>query len=111
MNSILTSIKKLLGIAPEHTFFDADLVIHINSVLAVLTQMGIGPAGGFAISDDTAVWKDFLAGDVRLELVKSYVYMKVRLLFDPPINSAAVEAMKGLISEFEWRAYSEVTFV
>lgn len=103
MDSILTSIKKLLGISKEDTSFDTDIIIHINSVLSVLTQIGVGPPEGFSIEDDTAIWTDFISDSTNLELVKSYVYMKVRLLFDPPASSSATETAKGLISELEWR--------
>lgn len=104
MTSILTSIKKLLGITEEYTHFDADIITHINSALMVLTQLGVGPPEGFTISDDNAIWDDFLGENNRtLEIVKSYVYLKVKLLFDPPISSAAIDAIKYQISEYEWR--------
>lgn len=103
MDSILTSVKKLLGIAEEDTSFDTDLIIHINSVFSILTQLGVGSPEGFSIEDNTAVWTDFIKDDTNLELVKSYVYMKVRLLFDPPTSSSAIETSKSLINELEWR--------
>jgi hypothetical protein len=103
MESILTSIKKMLGIAEEYTHFDADLIIHINSVFAILTQIGVGPSEGFSIEDDTDVWTDFIQDNKKLESVKSYTYMKVKLLFDPPINSSVIESMNRIISELEWR--------
>lgn len=103
MESILTSIKKLLGPEEEYTHFDPDLIMHINSTLAILTQLGVGPPEGFLISDSSATWSDFLGTDSRLGLVKSYVYMKVKLIFDPPSSSAAIESMKNIIQEFEWR--------
>lgn len=103
MESILTSIKKMLGIAEEYTHFDMDLIMHINSVLTILTQIGVGPSKGFSIEDDGATWSDFLPDAYNLELVKSYVYMKVRLMFDPPQSSSVMEAMKNNISELEWR--------
>lgn len=103
MESILTSIKKLLGIAEEYTHFDADLIMHINSVLSILTQIGVGPAEGFSIKDESSVWEDFVPDNAKLEFVKSYVYMKVKLLFDPPISSAAIESINRLTSELEWR--------
>ncbi len=103
MESILTSVKKMLGIMEEYEHFDADLIMHINSVLSVLTQIGVGPSEGFYIEDANDTWADFVGYDNRLSLVKSYVYMKVRLLFDPPQSSAAIESMKQLIAEFEWR--------
>lgn len=103
MESILTSIKKLLGIAEEYEQFDTDIIIHINSALSILTDIGAGPANGFSISDKTATWNDFTNGDLDLEPVKSYVYLKVKLLFDPPASSAVMESMNRLISELEWR--------
>ena len=107
MESILTSIKKLLGIAEEYTHFDPDLIIHINSVFMALTQMGVGPSEGFAIEDNSAIWEDFIAEPAKLQAVKSYVHLRVRLLFDPPQSSAVVESMNRLISEFEWRLHIE----
>ncbi len=103
MESILTSIKKLLGIGEDYTHFDADIIMHINSVFAVLTQLGVGPSEGFSIEDDLATWNKFLPDDPRLNTVKSYMYMKVKLLFDPPSGSAHMEAMNRVIGEFEWR--------
>lgn len=103
MESILTSIKKLLGIAEEYEHFDADLIMHINSVFAILTQLGVGPSEGFSISDKYSTWDEFIEDDPRLEMVKSYIYMKVKLLFDPPTSSAVMEATNRLTSELEWR--------
>lgn len=102
MESILTSVKKYCGIAEEYTHFDNDLIMHINSVLFVLTQLGVGPSNGFTIGDKYAKWTD-LVDEGQLEAVKSYVCMKVRLIFDPPQSSTHIEAMKNLINEFEWR--------
>lgn len=102
MDSILTSIKKLLGIGEEYEAFDNDLIIHINSVLATLTQIGVGPKEGFSIEDDSAVWSDFIS-DVRLDSVKTYVYLKVKVVFDPPLNASVMEANKAMINELEWR--------
>lgn len=101
--SILTSIKKLLGIAEEYDQFDTDIIIHINSVFMILTQLGVGPSEGFSIKDKTETWNDFISDDKKLESVKSYVYMKVRLLFDPPISSAVMDCMNRMVSELEWR--------
>ncbi len=103
MESILTSIKKLLGIAEEYTHFDADLIMHINSVFSILTQIGVGPAEGFSIKDESSVWSDFVPEKSKWELIKSYMYMKVKLLFDPPLNSAVIESANRIISELEWR--------
>lgn len=103
MDSILTSIKKLLGIAEEYTHFDTDLIMHINSVFMVLTQLGVGPAEGFIIEDKTTDWTEFIEDPAQLQAVKSYMHLKVKLLFDPPLSSAVIESMNRMISEFEWR--------
>ena len=103
MESILTSIKKMLGITEDYEHFDADLIMHINSVFLILTQLGVGPSEGFSIKDKTDVWSDFIPNGHKLESVKSYVYMKVKLLFDPPLSSTVMESMNRMISEFEWR--------
>lgn len=102
-DSILTSIKKLLGIAEELESFDPDILIHINTVFGILNQLGVGPSDGFAISDKTATWSDYISDAKNLETVKSYVYLKVRLLFDPPTSSSVLESMNRLTSELEWR--------
>ena len=103
MESILTSIKKLLGITEEYNQFDPDIIMHINSVFMILTQLGVGPAEGFSIEDDTAVWTDFIQDIKKLESVKTYIYLKVKLAFDPPLSSAVIESMNRLINELEWR--------
>ena len=104
MESILTSIKKLLGIAEEYEHFDNDIIMHINSVFMILTQLGVGPSKGFVITDSSASWDDFLPeGGEKLQAVKTYMYMKVRLMFDPPNSSAVMESMNRMINEFEWR--------
>lgn len=103
MESILTSIKKLLGITETYEHFDPDIIMHINSVFMILTQMGVGPAEGFIIEDETSVWSDFIPDTIKLESVKSYMYLKVRLLFDPPTSGIVTESMNRMISELEWR--------
>ena len=103
MDSILISIKKMLGITPDYTYFDTDLIIHINSVLAILTQIGVGSSEGFAIEDSTETWEDFVDDEKTIQFVKSYVYLKVKMLFDPSLSSAVIESSKGLINELEWR--------
>lgn len=102
MESILTSIKKLLGITEEYTHFDPDIIIHINTAFMILNQLGAGPEDGFSISDDTSTWDEFTNGDPKLEAVKTYVYLKVRMDFDPPTGSVA-ETFKSTIQELEWR--------
>lgn len=104
MNSILLSIKKLLGIASDYTHFDTDIIMHINSVFLTLTQLGVGPSTGYSIVDEFASWGDFIPErDRRFEAVKTYVYLKVKLVFDPPLSSAVIESMNRTISELEWR--------
>ena len=105
MESILISIKKLLGITEEYTHFDPDLIMHINTVFAILTQMGIGPEEGFSIEDDTTTWNDFISNKLYYEPVKSYIHLKVKLLFDPPLSSAVMECMNRMITELEIRLY------
>lgn len=102
MDSILISIKKLLGITEEYKHFDADLVMHINTVLSILTQLGVGPANGFSIVDSVEKWSDFV-DETKYEAVKSFVHLKVKLLFDPPSSSAHIEAINRQLSELEWR--------
>lgn len=103
MESILTSIKKLLGIAEEYSAFDTDIIIHINSAFSTLKQLGVGPEEGFKISDDLDSWSDFIEDDESIENVKTYIYLKVKLVFDPPSNSAHMQAIKDSINELEWR--------
>ena len=103
MDSILVSIKKLLGIAADYTHFDPDIIMHINSAFSVLTQLGVGPPEGFRIDDDAKTWNDFISDTIRLDAVKSYVYLKVSLMFDPPTSSAVLSAKERQISELEWR--------
>ena len=101
--SILTSIKKLLGVPEDYEHFDQDIIMHINSVFMILNQLGVGPTEGFTITDKTAVWSDFISDNKKFESVKTYMYMKVRLLFDPPLSSAVMECINKVISEMEWR--------
>lgn len=101
--SILTSIKKMLGIAEDYTEFDEDIITHINSVFLNLTQLGIGPEEGFMIEDDTAAWEDFIDDSIQLQAVKTYMYLKVKLLFDPPLSSSVTESFTRMIAELEWR--------
>lgn len=103
MESILTSIKKLLGISEDYEQFDNDIIMHINTVFLNLTQLGVGPDTGFSIEDKYAEWRDFIKDDEKLQAVKSYVYLKVKLLFDPPLSTAVIESMNRAIAELEWR--------
>lgn len=106
MDSILDSIKKLLGIQPEYRAFDEDLIIHINTVFAVLNQIGIGPREGFFIVDESTNWDEYMS-DINQASVRTYVYLKVRLLFDPPGSGILVDSINRMISELEWRLYLE----
>ena len=101
--SILTSIKKLLGIPEDYEHFDQDIIIHINSVFMILNQLGVGPTEEFTSTDKTAVWSDFISDNKKFESVKTYVYMKVRLLFDPPLSSAVMDCINKVTKELEWR--------
>ena len=103
MDSILTSVKKLLGIAEENTEFDLDIILHINSVFTILTQLGVGPSKGFFITDNSATWSDFVPEGTMMEAVKSYMGCKVKILFDPPASSVAMQALQNMCNEFEWR--------
>lgn len=101
--SILNSVKKLLGIAEDYNYFDQDIIIDINAALMILTQLGVGPSKGFLITDDGDTWSDFIGNANNLGSIQSYVYMKVKLMFDPPQNSFTVDSMTKLVNEFEWR--------
>ena len=103
MDSILTSIKKILGIYEEDTSFDVDIIMHINTVFMILRQMGIGPSEGYSIRDRYDMWTDYLSDTSLIESVKTYIALKVRLIFDPPASSTMIEAMNRTISELEWR--------
>lgn len=102
-DSILQTIKKLLGLDAAYTPFDQDIIVLINSVFMTLHQLGVGPEKGFSIKDYTSKWSDFLTNDVNLNAVQQYVYMKVRMVFDPPGNSFVMEALKENCKEIEWR--------
>lgn len=103
MSSILTTVKKSLGLDASYTAFDPDIVLYINSVLSTVNQLGVGPENGFQIADSTATWESLLGTDPRYNSVKSFVYLKVRLLFDPPANSFGIAAIEKMIEEETWR--------
>lgn len=103
MESILTSTKQILGQGETDTGFDVDILMHINSVFSVLHQLGIGPADGLSITDASTEWSALLGGDPLLNSVKTYVYLRVRMLFDPPTTSFHIQAMEKQIAELEWR--------
>ena len=106
MESILTSVKKLLGITEDCTDFDSDIILHINTVFTILTQMGVGPEEGFSIEDKSKKWNEFISNKLYFESVKTYVFLKVKLLFDPPLSTAVMESINRMISELEWRLNS-----
>lgn len=102
-NSILTSIKKLLGITEEQTDFDMDIIIHINTTLTILNDLGVGPEEGFVIEDSSTTWDEYITDRRKFDKIKTYVYLKVRLYFDPPQNASLKEAMEKQAAELEWR--------
>lgn len=105
--SILTSVKLALGITEEYEQFDPQLILYINTALATLVQTGVG-VSNFKIADKSAVWSDFLGEkEAALEFSKTYVITKIRLMFDPPQSSGALQALKELAAEYEWRGYIE----
>ena len=102
MDSILNSVKKKLGIQEDYPHFDEDIIMDINSVFMILNQLGVGPDEPFTIEDEYDTWDDFI-DDHRIEAVKSYMYMRVRLMFDPPTTGFLVESLNKQIAELEWR--------
>ena len=107
-DSILDNTKKLLGIAEDYAAFDMDVMTHINSALTRLAQLGLGPTNGFRIEDNIATWGDFLTNDTNTASVKTYVYLKVRMLFDPPATSYLITAFEKEIQMLEWCLNVEV---
>lgn len=103
MESILTSIKKMLGNEAEYTHFDPDIIMHINTVFFELNRIGVGPEEGFMIEDDTTTWLDYIPDQAKFEAVKTYVYIKVKLVFDPPPSSAAIASLERMADKLEWR--------
>lgn len=100
---ILNDTKKVLGLDPDYKAFDIDILMHINTAFVSLNQLGVGPQEGFQIEDETAEWEDYLLNDPNLNSVKTYIYLKVRLYFDPPETSYAQTARQKQIEELEWR--------
>lgn len=103
IQSILTSTKKTLGLDESYTAFDHDIITHINSVFSTLHQLGIGPPEGYMIEDATNVWSEFMGTDAPMNAVKTYMYLRVRLLFDPPPTGYLVDSMQKQIEQMEWR--------
>lgn len=104
-SSILNDIKKLLGIDEAYEAFDTDIRIHINSAFTTLAQLGVGPPGGFVITGKDETWSVFIPDAIKMESIKSYIYIKVRLLFDPPTNSFLVDSLNAQAKEYEWRLH------
>lgn len=104
MDSILKSVRKACGLSVDDNSFDVDLIMHTNAVLMILNRIGVGASTGFSITDDKATWSDFISEEQlgRLGVIKSYVGQKVRFIFDPPSSSSHMEALKAVISEFEF---------
>lgn len=112
--SILVTIKKMLGLGEDYTPFDTDIIVHINSAFMTLTQLGIGPEEGFQITDANNTWGDFISDNEMIGAVTNYTYLTVRTLFDPPSNSFVMDAMQKQIEQLGWRlnvqAESKKTF-
>lgn len=107
MDSILNSIKKLLGITEDYKHFDPDLIMHINSAFFILNQLGVGPEDPFTIEDKNATWDEFVSNQ-DTEAIKSYIALRVRLLFDPPQHGSLMSAIQDQIKEYEWRLNVQV---
>lgn len=101
--SILDSTKKILGLGPDYTPFDLDVMTHINAAFSILNQLGVGPEDGFSISSNQTLWRDYDVPNNQLHLVKTYIYLKVRILFDPPTTSFLLDTYNNQIKEYEWR--------
>ncbi len=116
MESILTSIKQMLGPSAEYEHFDPEIIMHINTVFMELAQIGVGPECGFVIEDDTASWKDFVSDEEAsklfggIEALKTYMYLKVKLVFDPPSNGSHMEAINKQIDRLEWRLFTATDY-
>lgn len=108
MDSILVSVKKMLGIAQDDTNFDSDIILYINSVLMILNQLSLGPETGFMITGADETWVQLLGDRKDVEGVKAYIYLKVKLMFDPPSTSFVLESIKQQITELEWRLNVQV---
>ena len=102
MDSILESIKKLLGIPKEYTAFDVDVIMHINTAFAILNQLGLGPEGGYGIEGYDEIWDDYMTS-YNMSMIKTFIYLKVRLAFDPPSSTALIESMQRTLDELTWR--------
>ena len=102
-DSILMTIRKLVCGDPYADHFDTDLLVHINACFSILNQLGVGPESGFVVTDETQSWSSYVADNRTLNMVKTYVTLKVKKIFDPPLTSSVLEAMDKEISQLEWR--------
>lgn len=109
-DSILITVKKMLGLDSNYTAFDTDIVVFINAAMMTLQQIGVGPLNGFTVTGATETWEDFLPSDMMLEGVKTYIYLSVKMTFDPPATSFVMDAMKQQKEELEWRLREQVEF-
>lgn len=110
-DSILNTIKNMLGLEPDYTAFDTDIIVFINSAFSVLNQLGIGPKNVFSIEDDSAVWTDFIGDKNKYNMVKEYIYLSCRTVFDPPSSSFVLTAYKERMKELEWRLNTASEFL
>ena len=109
-DSILVTIKKMLGLQAGYTPFDSEILVFINNAMMILQQLGVGPSEGFTVSSDNEIWSDFIPDGVMLEGVKTYIYLSVKIVFDPPGSSVVMDAMKSLKDELEWRLREQAEF-
>ena len=108
--SILATIKKMLGLDLSYDAFDTDIIVFLNSAFMKLQQIGVGPVQGFVLTDNSQNWSDFIPSDKMLEAVKTYLYLSVKIVFDPPTNSYVMDAMKTEKEELEWRLREQAEF-
>lgn len=108
MESILNTIKKMLGFEADYDAFDTDIIVDINMVFNILNQMGVGPKDGFMITDASSVWNDYMGDSLKLQMVKSYIYLKVKQIFDPGTSSSLNTAIDNQVKELEWRLSVQV---
>lgn len=102
-DSILLSIKKMVGLTDIYDVFDEDIITHINTAFFTLNQLGVSDEAPFRISGDSEVWSDYISDENNFDAVKTYIYMKVKLVFDPPASSTVLQAYKDSINEYEYR--------
>ena len=106
-DSILLTVRKFIGGDENGDAFDLDLILAINSAIAVLTQLGVGPQEGFAIHDETSTWRDFIGDDPRMDFIYTYICLKVQMIFDPPTSNVVKEAKAELLREMEFRSFAQ----